>query len=48
MHRLVETPEDIPAQTVPLSRAEREALARRIPHGTPLSQVIDEEREDRF
>ncbi len=45
---LVEVPDDIPAELTPLPRHEREALARRIPAGTPLSQIIIEEREENF
>jgi hypothetical protein len=45
---LIEVPEDIPADLMPLSEEEREALAQRIPAGTPLSQIIIEEREERF
>lgn len=45
---LIEIPEDIPADLKPLSRQEREALAQRIPPGTPLSEIIIEEREERF
>jgi len=41
-------PEDIPAELKPLSRAARAALARRIPAGTSLSQIIIEDREERF
>lgn len=45
---LIEVPEDIPADLMPLSEEKREALARRIPSGTPLSEIIIEEREERF
>lgn len=45
---LIEIPLDIPADLMPLSEQEREALARRIPAGTPLSEIIIEEREERF
>jgi hypothetical protein len=45
---LIVIPEDIPAELTPLSPEEREALARRIPPGTPLSQLIDEDRDEQF
>lgn len=45
---LLEVPEDIPAELKPLSKEEREALARRIPPGTPLSQIIIEDRDEQF
>jgi hypothetical protein len=45
---LIEVPEDIPATLQPLSEEEREALARRIPSGTPLSQIIIEDRDEQF
>ncbi|MFV9505917.1 MAG: hypothetical protein AB4911_15300 [Oscillochloridaceae bacterium umkhey_bin13] len=45
---LIEVPEDIPAELRPLSRQEREALARRIPVGKPLSEIIIEDREEDF
>lgn len=34
-------------EKIPLSRAERELLAKSIPIGTPLSQIIVDDREDR-
>ena len=45
---LLAVPEDIPAELKPLSREARAALTRRIPAGTPLSQIIIEDREERF
>lgn len=45
---LLMVPEDIPAGLVPLSEEERAAVAQRIPAGTPLSQIIIEDREERF
>lgn len=44
----LETPEEIDARLQPLSREARGSLAQRLPAGTPLSQIIIEEREDRF
>jgi hypothetical protein len=32
----------------PLSNGERQALAERVGAGTPLSQIIDEDRDERF
>jgi hypothetical protein len=45
---LLVVPEDLPAEIKPLSHEERAALAQRIPAGTPLSQIISEDREERF
>jgi len=45
---LIAVPDDIPADLVPLSREAREALARRIPPGKPLSEIIIEDREETF
>lgn len=45
---LIEPIEDIPADVMPLSEQEREALSRRIPAGKPLSEIIIEERDEQF
>ncbi|NJO82844.1 MAG: hypothetical protein HC828_08510 [Blastochloris sp.] len=45
---LLDAADDIPTDLVMLSDAERVALAQRNAHGTPLSQIISEEREERF
>lgn len=45
---LIAVPDDIPADLVPLSREAREALARRLPPGRPLSEIIIEDREETF
>lgn len=45
---LQETPEDIPESLEPLSEVALDALWRRIPDGTPLSQIVIEDREERF
>lgn len=45
---LIEPLEDIPADVMPLSEEERKALARRQPTGTPLSQIIIEDRDEQF
>jgi hypothetical protein len=45
---LLDDTSDIPADLEPLSDEARATLARRIPHGTPLSTIIHEDREERF
>lgn len=45
---LLDEVEDIPADLEPLSEAEVDALWARNPGGTPLSQIIIEDREERF
>jgi hypothetical protein len=45
---LVVVPDDIPTDLVPLSRQAREALAKRIPAGKALSEIIIEDREETF
>lgn len=45
---LLDAADDIPATLTPLAETERIALAAQIPAGTPLSQLIDEDREERF
>ena len=45
---LLIVPEDIPAGLVPLTEAQLDELWTRIPPGTPLSQIIIEDREERF
>lgn len=45
---LQEVPEDIPADLEPLSEEALDALWARIPAGTPLSQIVVEDREENF
>lgn len=45
---LQEVPEDIPADLEPLSEEALDALWARIPVGTPLSQIVIEDREENF
>ena len=45
---LQELPEDIPENLEPLSEEELDALWARIPPGTPLSQIIIEDRDEQF
>jgi hypothetical protein len=45
---LLHNADAIPATLEPLSTEERAALAQRNTGGTPLSQIIIEEREERF
>jgi hypothetical protein len=45
---LQELPEEVPADLEPLSEEALDALWARIPAGTPLSQIVIEDREERF
>ena len=45
---LLDNTDDIPADLHPLAVVERERLAQRNAEGTPLSEIIIEEREERF
>lgn len=45
---LQDVPKDIPADLEPLSEAALDALWARIPAGTPLSQIVIEDREENF
>lgn len=45
---LQEVPEDIPEDLEPLSEEELDELWARLPSGTPLSQLIIEERDEQF
>jgi hypothetical protein len=45
---LQEVPEDIPADLEPLSEEALDALWARIPAGTPLAQIVIEDREENF
>jgi hypothetical protein len=45
---LLDDVDDIPDDLHMMTDEERAALARRIPPGTPLSEIIIEEREERF
>lgn len=45
---LQEMPGDIPESLEPLTEAALDALWGRIPDGTPLSQIVIEDREERF
>jgi len=45
---LQELPEEISDDLVPLSEEALDALWARIPAGTPLSQIVLEDREERF